>query len=193
MTRIYTQFLLLMLISYHGVVYSKSIFDGIEDDRPVSLEGVITFTDGNSVDFAQLSNDGKPWACRLSGKLNGPMVGVHCKDVSKIVFNDKDADYSSQHTGSITVINNNNRSFNVEDAYFFGTHTDGQINYVTINPITGKASFAYESIKNNIRSIAIKSSTSTFKCNPKTGKYYPISYIFDPMTSVKLTKCKPSQ
>lgn len=192
MARIYAQFLVLMLVSYHGAVYSNSIFDGIEDDRPVSLEGVITFTDGNSVEFAQLSNDGKPTTCRFSGKLNGPMVGVQCKDVSQIVFNDKDADYSSQNTGSITVINNDKKSFNVENAYFFGTHTSGKINYVTINPITGKVSYAYESIRNNIRFIAITSSTSIFKCNPKTGKYYPVSYNFDPMTSVKLTKCKPS-
>ncbi len=182
-----------MLVIYNSEANSNSVFDDIDDDRPVSLEGIITFTSGVSVNFALLANEGVPWPCRLDGKLNGPKVDLRCRDVKKIIFNDSAATYDFQYPGRITVINHADKTYYMENVEFLGSEWPGEIRYITINPITNKASFAVEKIKNNIRSITIKSSESKYKCNPKSGKYYPKTYIYDPLTSDRLKPCAKTE
>lgn len=183
----------ILLLIYAFPVCSESLFDGIDDERPVSLEGIIEHADGNRTDFALLTKDGKPWTCWLIGKLNGPEVDLHCKDVKQIIFDDKNAAYDNFYPGKVTVISKDDKKFVLDDAYFFGSESYGKIRYVTINPITGKGSIALENVKNNIRSITTTRYYYAYKCNATTGKHYPESYIYDPVTSEKLIKCKPNE
>lgn len=149
-----------------------------------NFAGSIQFAEGRVVAFEHFGTGKSTAPYKIIGKMGQQRVEYPFADVAEIIFPDyKETSYRPDRTGDLIVVSRSGKRFTIEEAYVFPYET---IIYHYLDPVTEDLERAHSKIFGAITSIRIGEHSGKLKLNPKTGEYFPASYIFDPYTGAKL-------
>ncbi len=156
----------------------------------VEHSGTISFRSGEVINYEYLGSVNNIKTFGVRGNLGSQFVTYNLSELSEVIFINPNADYR-RNFSDIIIVNKNGKRYTLTDAYFYILHKDGptahsQIVYVFRDPVTNNLKTAPANIRNNVYSITIGNNIGKMRFNPKSGEYFPSTFIYDPYTGDKL-------